>query len=198
MPRPSSPRLLLLLPTTTYRTAAFVEAARRLGVALTVASDEPSTFESSQPAGLLTLDFAHLDRAVEQAAVFAREHPIAGVVGVDDDTAVLAAVIVERLSAAGELKGNPVTAALAARDAKTVLVGVSVGAGPALLAAADPRVRDRVSVVLSLGGGARRAGAGVRAACPRGGPRRARPQGPLPLRPQAAAAVGLSRRDARR
>ena len=116
MPRPSSPRLLLLLPTTTYRTAAFVEAARRLGVALTVASDEPSTFESSQPAGLLTLDFAHLDRAVEQAAVFAREHPIAGVVGVDDDTAVLAAVIVERLSAAGELKGNPVTAALAARD----------------------------------------------------------------------------------
>ena len=116
MPRPSSPRLLLLLPTTTYRTAAFVEAARRLGVALTVASDEPSTFESSQPAGLLTLDFAHLDRAVEQAAVFAREHPIAGVVGVDDDTAVLAAVIVERLGAAGELKGNPVAAALAARD----------------------------------------------------------------------------------
>ncbi len=116
MPRTSSPRLLLLLPTTTYRTAAFVEAARRLGVALTVASDQPSTFESSQPAGLLTLDFAHLDRAAEQAAVFAREHPIAGVVGVDDDTAVLAAVIVERLSAAGELKGNPVTAALAARD----------------------------------------------------------------------------------
>src|SRR5206468_1906748 len=100
MPRPSSPRLLLLLPATTYRTAAFVEAARRLGVALTVASDQPSTFEASQPAGLLTLDFAHLDRAAEQAAVFAREHPIAGVVGVDDDTAVLAAVIVERLSAA--------------------------------------------------------------------------------------------------
>ena len=47
---------------------------------------------------------------------------------------------------------EPVIAALAARDAKTVLVGVSVGAGPALLAAADPRVRDRVSAVLSLGG----------------------------------------------
>jgi pimeloyl-ACP methyl ester carboxylesterase len=32
------------------------------------------------------------------------------------------------------------------------LAGVSVGAGPALLAAADPRTRDRVVAVLSLGG----------------------------------------------
>ncbi|MBI4591769.1 MAG: hypothetical protein HY725_23340 [Candidatus Rokubacteria bacterium] len=35
---------------------------------------------------------------------------------------------------------------------KITLLGVSVGAGPALLAAADPRVADRVGVVLSLGG----------------------------------------------
>jgi pimeloyl-ACP methyl ester carboxylesterase len=47
---------------------------------------------------------------------------------------------------------EPVVGALAARSEPTVLVGVSVGAGPALLAAADPRVRDRVSAVLSLGG----------------------------------------------
>src|SRR5213592_1963536 len=118
MPHPSALRVLLLLPTTTYRTAAFVEAARRLQVALTVASDRPSTFERAQPTGLLTLDFAHADRAAEQPAAFAREHPIAAVVGVDDDTAVLAAMIVERLGGEGEgeLKGNPVSAALAARD----------------------------------------------------------------------------------
>jgi pimeloyl-ACP methyl ester carboxylesterase len=47
---------------------------------------------------------------------------------------------------------EPVVGALAARAQPTVVVGVSVGAGPALLAAADPRVRDRVSAVLSLGG----------------------------------------------
>jgi pimeloyl-ACP methyl ester carboxylesterase len=46
----------------------------------------------------------------------------------------------------------PVVATLAAHDAPTVVVAVSVGAGPALLAAADPAVRDRVRVVLSLGG----------------------------------------------
>jgi pimeloyl-ACP methyl ester carboxylesterase len=47
---------------------------------------------------------------------------------------------------------RPVVATLAARDAPTVVVAVSVGAGPALLAAADPSVRDRTRVVLSLGG----------------------------------------------
>ena len=47
---------------------------------------------------------------------------------------------------------QPVVATLAARPGPTTLVAVSVGAGPALLAAADPAVRDRVRVVLSLGG----------------------------------------------
>src|SRR3989454_2023233 len=112
MLRPYTRRLLLLLPTTTYRTAAFVEAARRLGVELTVASERPSTFEGAQPAALLTLDLAAPERAAEQAAAFARRHPVAGVVGVDDDTAVVAAAIAGRLG----LTGNPVAAALAARD----------------------------------------------------------------------------------
>ena len=47
---------------------------------------------------------------------------------------------------------RPVVATLAARAAPTAVVAVSVGAGPALLAAADPAVRDRVRVVVSLGG----------------------------------------------
>jgi hypothetical protein len=111
-PLPQAPRLLLLLPTATYRTAAFVDAARRLDVELTVASELPSSFETAQPERLLTLDFSHPDSAADQAAAFARRHPVAGVVGVDDDTAVVAAAIAERL----HLKGNPVSAAVAARD----------------------------------------------------------------------------------
>lgn len=45
-----------------------------------------------------------------------------------------------------------VVATIAAMPPPVRIVGVSVGAGPALLAAADPRVRDRVTLVLSLGG----------------------------------------------
>ncbi len=52
---------------------------------------------------------------------------------------------------------EPVVAAIQAvaeriKARPVAVIGVSVGVGPALLAAADPRVADRVSRVLSLGG----------------------------------------------
>ncbi len=106
------PRLLLLLPTSTYRTEAFVEAARSVGVQLTVASELPSTFEREQPENLLTLDFNNHERAVAQAEEFHRKLPITAVLGVDDDTTVLAGAISERLG----LKHISVEAARAARD----------------------------------------------------------------------------------
>ena len=106
------PRLLLLLPTTTYRAAAFVEAARQMGVELTVASEQPSTLETANPAGLLTLDFEQPERAADAVRVFAKQYPVNGVVGVDDRTAIVAAAIATRLT----LKGNPVHAAIAASD----------------------------------------------------------------------------------
>jgi len=112
MLRPYSPRLLLLLPTVTYRTVAFVEAARRLGVDVTVASERPSTFERANPTGLVTLDFADPAHAAVQARTFAYAHPVHGIVAVDDDTAVVAAAIAQELG----LRGNPSAAAAAARD----------------------------------------------------------------------------------
>src|SRR5437763_4196440 len=112
MLRPDAPRLLLLLPTATYRTAAFVEAARRLGVDLTVASERPSTFQDANPRGLLTLDLSDPARAAREARAFAEQHPLHGVVGVDDDTAVVAAAIAGELG----LVGNDAAAARAARD----------------------------------------------------------------------------------
>ena len=47
---------------------------------------------------------------------------------------------------------EPVITALALRPDPTTLVAVSVGSGPALLAAADPRVSGRVSSIVVLGG----------------------------------------------
>src|SRR5256885_6644368 len=125
MLRPDTPRLLLLLPTASYRTAAFVEAARRLGVDLTVASERPSTFQDANPRGLLTLDLSDPARAAREARAFAEQHPLHGVVGVDDDTAVVAAAIAGELG----LVGNDVAAAKAARDKheqRTLLAAVGV------------------------------------------------------------------------
>ena len=106
------PRLLLLLPTTTYRTEDFVEAATRLGVDLVCASEKPSTLETAVPDHLLTLDFADAAAAADTAVRFATRRPLDAVVGVDDVTAVSAAAIAERLG----LRANVLAAVRAARD----------------------------------------------------------------------------------
>jgi biotin carboxylase len=90
-------RLLLLLPTTTYRTEDFLAAARSLDVDLVCASERPNALEAYLPANLLTLNFADPDGAAAVVADFSRTHPLRAVVGVDDLTSVAAAAIAERL-----------------------------------------------------------------------------------------------------
>lgn len=108
----ASPRILLLLPSTTYRAAAFIEAARRLDVSLTVASDHHSTFGTAQPANLLYVDCADPARVTEQVLAFHAEHPVDAVFGVDDTTAVAAAWAARALG----LPHNSPEACEAARD----------------------------------------------------------------------------------
>ncbi|MBI1797394.1 MAG: ATP-grasp domain-containing protein [Candidatus Eisenbacteria bacterium] len=105
-------RILLLLPTRTWRAEAFLAAARRLGLEITVATDKPLVWTGRVPEGVIVLDFACAERAAEQAAEFAREHPIAAVVGADDDTVVLAGAIAKALG----LPHDPIAALEAARD----------------------------------------------------------------------------------
>jgi biotin carboxylase len=109
-------RVLLLLPTTTYRTPDFLEAAERLRVEVTVASEEASAVESLNPEGLLALDFRDPAGAARRAVAFAEERPVDAVVGVDEETTVTAAVIAEALG----LPHNPVHAAVAARHKATM------------------------------------------------------------------------------
>ena len=105
-------RLLLLLPTTTYRTHDFLEAGRTLGVEVVCASERPNTLEAQLPDHFLTLDFADPDGAAGTVAAFSRSHPIRAVVGVDDLTAVTAAAIAERIG----LTSSGVAAVTTARD----------------------------------------------------------------------------------
>lgn len=105
-------RLLLLVPTTTYRTEDFVEAARKLDVDLVVASERPNVFGERLPDNLLTLDFNDPDRAAREVAALARLNPFSAVVPVDDRTTVVGAAIANALS----LPSNPVAAVSATRN----------------------------------------------------------------------------------
>jgi biotin carboxylase len=105
------PRVLLLLPTTTYRTKAFLDAALKIGAEVVAASERPSTLEAGNPSSLLSLDFADPQRAVSQAAEFARRFPIDAVIPVDEDTAVVAAHVARALG----LRHNSVESAYTAK-----------------------------------------------------------------------------------
>jgi biotin carboxylase len=104
------PRVLLLLPTTTYRAPDFLAAAERLHIDVVAASEKPNVMASQHPDSLLTLDFRNLDSAVQTVRDYHKSYPIDGVIPVDDDTAVLAAAIGSALG----LKHNSVRSAMAA------------------------------------------------------------------------------------
>ncbi|MCH8144048.1 MAG: ATP-grasp domain-containing protein [Gemmatimonadetes bacterium] len=104
--------MLLLLPTHTYRADEFVDATKRLGVDLTVASEVPSALEEGHATELLTLELDNPEAAVAATIAFAKRCPISAVIGPDDDTAVLAAILSSELG----LAANPVSAVQAARS----------------------------------------------------------------------------------
>ena len=89
-----------------------MEAARKLQIDLTIASEQPSTFEQARPDALLTLDFQDLDRAVGEALVFDTRFPLGAALGVDDDSVVIATAINQGL----RLPTNTIEAAQAARN----------------------------------------------------------------------------------
>ena len=104
------PRVLLLLPTTTYRARDFLDAAARLRLDVTVGTEETSAVEGLNPQGLLTLDFRDPADCVRRVEDFARAHPVDAAIGVDEETSVAAAAIAARLG----LPANPPGAAVAA------------------------------------------------------------------------------------
>ena len=68
--------------------------------------------KSVNPAGLLTLDFRDPEGSAHRVREFARAHPVDAIVGVDEETAVVAAACSRALG----LRTNSPEAAAAARD----------------------------------------------------------------------------------
>jgi biotin carboxylase len=102
-------RVLLLLPTATYRAGDFLSAARTLGAEVVVASERRLV---SMGDAQLTLDMCRPAAAAEGIAALAEETPLDAVVPVDDQGVRVAALAAARLG----LRGNPPEAAAATRD----------------------------------------------------------------------------------
>ena len=92
------PRLLLLLPTATYRAEAFLDAARSLQLSVTIGMERVPEGLPVSPDDVLPLDVRDPQAAAPIAVAFARHHPIDAVIGVDDVTAVAAAAVAEAVA----------------------------------------------------------------------------------------------------
>ena len=90
-------RLLLLVPTTSYRISDFLGAARRLDVDVTVGSNRRQVLEKYSQGRTVTLDFRNSEKGTKQIIDFARRYPLQAIVAVDEDTTVLAAKASEAL-----------------------------------------------------------------------------------------------------
>ena len=106
------PRLLLLLPTATYRAEAFLDAARSLELSVIIGMEWAPEGLPVPSGDVLLLDVRHPQAAAQTAVEFARHHPIDAVIGVDDVTAVVAAAVAEAVG----LPHNSVASVTAARN----------------------------------------------------------------------------------
>ncbi len=105
-------RLLLLIPTTSYRTHDFMEAAHRLGIEVVLGSDQRQVLEDISGGDTITIDFENSERGAEQILGYAKDHPIEAIVSVDDGANAVAA----RASTALGFRHNSPDAVGAARN----------------------------------------------------------------------------------
>jgi biotin carboxylase len=106
------PRVLLLLPTATYRAEDFLAAASAVGAEVVVASDRRQALAGAMGDRALRIDLRRPERAADAVVALAGRSPLDAVVAVDDGGVAVAALASERLG----LPHNPPAAVAATRD----------------------------------------------------------------------------------
>ena len=105
-------RVLLLLPTSTYRATDFIDAAQTLGAEVVVGSNQQQALADAMGAGALEIDFDDPGSAATAIVDNSRRMPLDAVVAVDDQGVLTAALAAEQLG----LRHNSPKAVALTRD----------------------------------------------------------------------------------
>lgn len=100
------PRLLLIAPPQSYRIAAFLSAAKKLGVEVQIASNGEHSLVAAVAMGL-HIDTNNHEASLKTIEAAAKERPYAAIIATEDHTVALAAAAANRLG----LPSNPPHAA---------------------------------------------------------------------------------------
>lgn len=109
-------RVVLVVPSSTYRATDFLEAARRLDVEVVVATEEPHALAAVMGGRSVVIDLDDPASAADALVAHDRRYPVDAVVAVDDRGTVVAAEASSRLG----LTHNPPDAVAAARDKRVL------------------------------------------------------------------------------
>lgn len=118
------PRVLLLLPTETYRAKDFLAAAEGLGVDVVVGCERRQAMADAMGDRAVVVPWANVDKAVEIIAALHGRHRLDAVLAVDDQGLVVAAAASARLG----LPHNPVDAVAATRNKASLRALLGAGA----------------------------------------------------------------------
>jgi biotin carboxylase len=119
-------RVLLLVPTATYRARDFTDAARRLGVDVVVGSEAAQALETQMGERSLVVPMDDPEAAVEAIASLHERAPVDAVVAVDDQGVLVAAAAAAALG----LPHNPIEAVAATRDKAAMRRALDAGGVP--------------------------------------------------------------------
>ncbi len=117
-------RVLLLLPTETYRAKDFLDAAARLGVDVVVGSQRRQALAGPMGDRAVVVPLGDVEAAVGTISALHGRRPLDAIVAVDDQGLVVAAAASARLG----LAHNPVDAVAATRDKAALRARLAAGA----------------------------------------------------------------------
>ncbi|MBL4888911.1 MAG: ATP-grasp domain-containing protein [Candidatus Lindowbacteria bacterium] len=86
-------RVLLFLPTLSYRAPELLSAAQSLGVDVTIAAEKRNIMTDLRPSEYLEVDFDDFEKLLLSVKEFHAQYPIDAVLGIDDVTVAAASVV---------------------------------------------------------------------------------------------------------
>jgi len=104
--------VILIIPSASYRTSAFITVVEKLDLKVLVISDKSQVFSGKYPDNLMIINFHHWKDRLDEISEWSERNGLKAVIGVDEESIVLAANLSNYL----KVEHNPVESVLLTKD----------------------------------------------------------------------------------
>ncbi len=104
--------VILIIPSASYRTSAFIKALEKLNLKALIISDKSQVFSTKYPEKLMIMNYHQWKDKLDEIRKWTKSNVLKAVIGVDEESIVLAA----KLSKILKVEHNPVDSVLLTKD----------------------------------------------------------------------------------